>query len=187
MIGYMFDHRAADGYSANMFISSWADITRSEMPSMLPSFQRSIFNPRCPPTYSSSINDVFALLEPPIHQYNEDDGHHLLINRVYYIEGEQLNDVQLLASENGSRRSKIEAFTSFLWKIIALSMESSGDDNQMCNVALAVDGRSRLSQGDGKQKEKFMASYFGNVLSIPSGSKSSKVENLINGIVQSSK
>ncbi|MFS7898535.1 putative alcohol O-acetyltransferase [Helianthus anomalus] len=177
VIGCMFDHRAADGYSANMFISTWAEITRSEPPSMLPSFQRSILKPRCPTTYSPSIGNVFALFEPPTkpaHDQNNNNGDHMLINRVYYIEGEQLNRVQLLASENGRKRSKLEAFTSFLWKIVALSMEDSDDCNKMCNVALAVDGRSRLSQGDGEEKEKLMASHFGNVLSMPSGSKRSK-------------
>ncbi|KAI3744187.1 hypothetical protein L1987_57263 [Smallanthus sonchifolius] len=177
VIGCMFDHRAADGYSANMFISSWADVTRSETPSMLPSFQRSILNPRCPTTYSSSINDVFSLFEPPTkpnHDQNNNSGDHALINRVYYIEGEQLNKVQLLASENGRRRSKLEAFTSFLWKLVALSMVDSGNHNKLCNVALAVDGRSRLSEGDGEEKEKLMASHFGNVLSMPSGSKISQ-------------
>ncbi|KAJ0435751.1 putative alcohol O-acetyltransferase [Helianthus annuus] len=181
VIGCMFDHRAADGYSANMFISTWAEITRSKPPSMLPSFQRSILKPRCPTTYSPSIGNVFALFEPPTnpeHDHNNEKGDHMLINRVYYIEGEQLNRVQLLASENGRKRSKLEAFTSFLWKIVALSMEDSDDCNKMCNVALAVDGRGRLSQGDGEEKEKLMVSHFGNVLSMPSGSKRSKVNEL---------
>ncbi|KAK9074435.1 hypothetical protein SSX86_007033 [Deinandra increscens subsp. villosa] len=177
VIGCMFDHRAADGYSANMFISSWAQITRSESPSMLPSFQRSIINPRRPTTYSPTINNVYALYEPPSkpnHVHSNNNGDHLLINRVYYIESEQLNSVQLLASENGRKRSKLEAFTSFLWKILALSMVDSGSCDEVCNVALAVDGRSRLSQGDGEAKGKLLASHFGNVLSMPFGSKRSK-------------
>ncbi|KAF5761977.1 putative alcohol O-acetyltransferase [Helianthus annuus] len=177
VIGCMFDHRAADGYSANMFISSWADIARSKTPSMIPSFQRSILNSRCPTTYSPSISDVFSLFEPPTKQDHDGDdinGDHALISRVYYIEGDQLSKLQLLASENGKRRSKLEAFTSFLWKIVALSMEDSGNHNKLCNVALAVDGRSRLSEGDGEEKQKQMASHFGNVLSMPSGSKRSQ-------------
>ncbi|KAK1406594.1 hypothetical protein QVD17_42035 [Tagetes erecta] len=80
----------------------------------------------------------------------------------------------MLASENGERRSKLEAFTSFLWKIVALSMNNSGDYNRPCNVALAVDGRSRLSDGDGDEEQKLMASHFGNVLSMPFGSKISQ-------------
>ncbi|KAL4586437.1 hypothetical protein LXL04_011073 [Taraxacum kok-saghyz] len=179
VIGCMFDHRAADGYSANMFISSWADLTRSETPSMYPSFNRSILNSRSPTTYSSSIDNVFATFVPPpmpeINVQNDDDnGDDVLVNRVYYIEGEQLKRLQMLASENGSRRSKLEAFTSFLWKLIALCFEDSGNHNQMCNMVLAVDGRSRLGKGDGKEKEKLMASHFGNVLSMPYGGKRSQ-------------
>ncbi|KAK9051218.1 hypothetical protein SSX86_027844 [Deinandra increscens subsp. villosa] len=178
VIGCMFDHRAADGYSANMFLSSWADIARSETPSMLPSFQRSLLNPRSPTTYSSSINDVFALFEPPTKPNDDEDrndgDHHVLVNRVFCVEGEQLNRLQLLASDGGKRRSKLEAFTSFLWKIVAVSMEESGEHNKMCNVALAVDGRGRLSEGDGEEKQKLMASHFGNVLSMPSGLKRSQ-------------
>ncbi|KAM0000171.1 putative alcohol O-acetyltransferase [Helianthus debilis subsp. tardiflorus] len=177
VIGCMFDHRATDGYSANMFISSWADMARSETPSMIPSFQRSIINPRCPTTYSPSINDVFALYEPPTKQDHDGDdinGDHVLISRIYYIEGDQLSKLQLLASENGKRRSKLEAFTSFLWKIVALSMEDSGNHNKLCNVALAVDGRSRLSEGDGEEKKTLMSSHIGNVLSMPYGSKRSQ-------------
>ncbi|KVH97481.1 shikimate O-hydroxycinnamoyltransferase-like [Cynara cardunculus var. scolymus] len=174
VIGCMFDHRAADGYSANMFISSWGDLARSETPSMLPSFRRSILNPRSPTTYSSSIDNVFAIFEPPSKPDNDQNHDGLLINRVYYIEGGQLNKIQLLANENGLRRSKLEAFTSFLWKIVALSMEDSGYRNQMCNVAIAVDGRRRVSEGDGEEKEKLMVSHFGNVLSMSCGAKRSQ-------------
>ncbi|XP_076889617.1 coniferyl alcohol acyltransferase-like [Bidens hawaiensis] len=177
VIGCMFDHRSADGFSANMFISSWAEITRSEQPSMLPSFKRSILNPRCPTTYSQSLNNVYSIFEPPTkpdHDNNNKNGDYSLVNRVYYIEGEQLNRVQVLVSENGRKRSKLEAFTSFLWKIIALSMEDLDKRNQVCSVALAVDGRSRLGQGDGEEKEKLMASHFGNVLSMPFGTRRSQ-------------
>ncbi|KAJ9563879.1 hypothetical protein OSB04_009039 [Centaurea solstitialis] len=166
MIGIMFDHRIVDGYSANMFISSWANLARSETPSMLPSFQKSIFKPRTPPTYSSIMDDLFANFD-----LNRKDGDHLLVNRLYYIKGEQLNKLQMLASENGSRRSKLEAFTSFLWKTVAMSMEELGNQNQMFTMALAVDGRRMLSEGDGQEKQKLMATQFGNVVSLPFGTK----------------
>nr|GEU29146.1 shikimate O-hydroxycinnamoyltransferase-like [Tanacetum cinerariifolium] len=138
---------------------------------VLPSFGRAILDPRCPIKYSSSINDVFAIFEPPTklgHDQDHDEREPILVNRVYYIEGEQLKRVQLLASENGWR-SKLVTFTSLFWKIIALSMEESGKSNKTCNMALAVDGRRRLSEGDGEENEKLVISHFGNVLSMPSG------------------
>ncbi|CAH1416713.1 unnamed protein product [Lactuca virosa] len=100
-----------------MFISSWADITRTGTPSMFPSLERSYLNPRRPPIYSSSIDNVFAPFLPPsktVNDQNDDDGDHLLVNRIYYVEGEQIKRLQLLASENGCMRSKVKAFTSFL-------------------------------------------------------------------------
>ncbi|XP_035842262.1 anthranilate N-benzoyltransferase protein 1 [Helianthus annuus] len=172
VIGVMFDHRIADGYSANMFISSWADITRSKTPSMIPSFERSYLKPRSPTVYSQLIDNVFAPFSPPssnpdINYLGKEEGdEYLHVNRVYYIEGEQLKGLQLLVNENGARRSKLVAFTSFLWKQVALSMENSGKQNEACNVIVAVDGRRRLSE-----KEKMMMSHFGNVLSMPFGSK----------------
>ncbi|GJR34596.1 hypothetical protein Tco_1210280 [Tanacetum coccineum] len=61
--------------------------------------------------------------------------------------------------------------------IIALSIKYSGNSNKMYNVALVVDGRKRLSEGDGEEKEKLIISHFGNVLSIPSGAKRSQVKS----------
>ncbi|KAI3744190.1 hypothetical protein L1987_57266 [Smallanthus sonchifolius] len=127
VIGVMVDHRIVDGYSANMFISSWADMTRSKTPSMIPSFGRSYLKPRSPTVYSSLIDNVFATFVPPSSPDNglseEEDDEYVLVNRIYYIKGEQLKRLQLLASENGCRTSKLVAFTSFLWKEVALSME----------------------------------------------------------------
>ncbi|XP_022024924.1 anthranilate N-benzoyltransferase protein 1 [Helianthus annuus] len=150
VIGIMVDHRIVDGYSANMFISSWADITRSKTPSMIPSFERSYLKPRSPKVYSPLIDNVFAPFLPPSNPDTndlgkEDGDKYPHVNRVYYIEGEQLKMLQQLVNENGARRSKLVAFTSFLWKLVALSMENSGKQNEACNVIVAVDGRRRLS------------------------------------------
>ncbi|KAI3744188.1 hypothetical protein L1987_57264 [Smallanthus sonchifolius] len=178
VIGVLLDHRIVDGYSANMFIAAWADMTRSITPSMIPSFERSYLAPRSPTVYSPLIDNVFAPFVPPSNPDNinlseeeEEDDEYILVNRIYYIKGEQLKKLQLLASENGCRRSKLVAFTSFLWREVALSMEESGQYNEACNVVVTVDGRRRLCEGEGEKKEKLMASHFGNVLSMPYGSK----------------
>ncbi|MFS8021519.1 putative alcohol O-acetyltransferase [Helianthus anomalus] len=183
VLGIMVDHRIVDGYSANMFISSWADITRSKTPSMIPSFERSYLKPRSPTVHSPLIDNVFAPFSPPanpdINDLGKEEGdEYPHVNRVYYIEGEQLKRLQLLVNENGTRRySKLVAFTSFLWKQVALSMENSRKQDEACNVIVAVDGRRRLSEKEGEEKEKLMMSHFGNVLSMPFGSKKPQVIN----------
>ncbi|KVI02975.1 hypothetical protein Ccrd_018738, partial [Cynara cardunculus var. scolymus] len=183
VIACMFDHRAADGYSASMFVSSWADMNRSVRPTSLPSFRRSVLNPRRPTLYSTSVANLFLPLSdlPPLlqtHPKSESpepdqfDSH--LISRIYYMEGEELKRLQFLASENGCQRSKLESFTSFLWKITASFLEESGHLDHMCKIAVAVDGRQRLSEGEGVEKQTLMATHFGNVLSIPFGGIRSK-------------
>ncbi|KAF5795271.1 putative alcohol O-acetyltransferase [Helianthus annuus] len=179
VIATMFDHRVADGYSANMFVSSWADMTRSQPPSFLPSFRRSVLNARRPTVYTPLTANMFISLSnlpliqiDPNMEPNFDQD--LLISRIYYIEGDQLKKLQLLASENGCQRSKLESFTSFLWKMTAKFMEDSGHLDHVCNIAVAVDGRRRLAEGEGVEKEDIMAAHFGNVLSIPFGRNYSK-------------
>ncbi|KAI7725322.1 hypothetical protein M8C21_029670 [Ambrosia artemisiifolia] len=179
VIATMFDHRVADGYSANMFVSSWADITRSQPPSFLPSFRRSVLNARRPTIYTPSTANMFiSLSKLPLIQVDQKNEPNLdqdsLRSRIYYIKGDQLKKLQLLASENGCQRSKLESFTSFLWKITAKYMEDSGYLDHVCNIAVAVDGRRRLSEGEGVEKEDLMAAHFGNVLSIPFGRIHSK-------------
>ncbi|PWA42446.1 Chloramphenicol acetyltransferase-like domain-containing protein [Artemisia annua] len=122
--------------------------------------------------YIRSLEDVFAILEPPTKpSHDQDHGERkpILINRVYYIESEQQKRVQLFVSENGCRRSKVVAFTSLFWKIVALSMEESGASNKVCNMALAVDGRRRLNEIAGEDNEMLLILHFSNVLSMPSG------------------
>ncbi|KAK6133409.1 hypothetical protein DH2020_032873 [Rehmannia glutinosa] len=54
-------------------------------------------------------------------------------------------------------------------------MEFSGGDNY-CRLGIVVDGRNRLIDGEDETEAKLIASYFGNVLSIPFGEK--KIEEL---------
>ncbi|KAK1416228.1 hypothetical protein QVD17_32017 [Tagetes erecta] len=178
VIATIFDHRVADGYSANMFVSTWADITRSQPPSFVPSFRRSVLNARRPTVYTPTTASMFLPLSnlPSLHtdpKRGSNPDQDLLISRIYYIEGEQLKRLQSLASENGYQRSKLEAFTSFLWKVTAMFVEDSGH-GEICNMAVAVDGRRRLGEGEGVEKENLMLAHFGNVLSIPFGKIQSK-------------
>ncbi|XP_076914234.1 coniferyl alcohol acyltransferase-like [Bidens hawaiensis] len=176
VIACMFDHRVTDGYSTNMFVSSWANMTRSQPPSFLPSFRRSVLNARHPTLYAPSIANMFLSVSnlPSLQtdkrcESNDLDHQDFNISRMYYMEGDQLKRLQLSASENGWQRSKLVSFTSFLWKITAKFMEDSGHVDHICNIAVAVDGRRRLSEGEGVEKENLMAAHFGNVLSIPFG------------------
>ncbi|RVW69577.1 Shikimate O-hydroxycinnamoyltransferase [Vitis vinifera] len=172
VVACTFDHRIADAYSANMFLVSWAEMAQSKPLSVLPSFRRSLLNARRPGSYDPSLDDMYvpmSALPPPKAPQPGDD---LLINRLYYVTGEQLSLLQSLATSksNSCKRTKLESLSAFLWKMVAKSAVTENANQKICRMGTVVDGRKRLSSGD-EVKAAMMASYFGNVLSIPFGKK----------------
>ncbi|KAK3000896.1 hypothetical protein RJ639_020404, partial [Escallonia herrerae] len=186
VVACTFDHRVADAYSANMFLVSWAEIAQFKLPSQMPSFRRSHVGPRRPGRYHSSIDSTYVPVSalPPPKDHCSGSGYYQPISRIYYVEANQLNQLQSIASSvSGARinnsgvrfkRSKLEALSAFLWKLVAGYQKDMGD-NKVCKMGIVVDGRARLSEGDGKAKAKLIAEYFGNVLSIPFGEMRSEV------------
>ncbi|XP_028065966.1 shikimate O-hydroxycinnamoyltransferase-like [Camellia sinensis] len=90
-----------------------------------------------------------------------------LISRIYYIEADQLSRLQSLANHgtSGQGRTKLEAFSAFLWKLVA-AREAERD--KICRMGIVVDGRMRLREAYADiKKATLMDAYFGNVLSIP--------------------
>lgn len=86
--------------------------------------------------------------------------HDQLTSRIYHIKSDEIDRFQSQASCNGTRRSKIESFSAFLWKAIA---SGGGDDHsKTVKLGIVVDGRARLGG-----KTTSLECYFGNVLSIP--------------------
>ncbi|KAK1268021.1 hypothetical protein QJS04_geneDACA014039 [Acorus gramineus] len=194
VVACTFDHRVADAYSANMFLMAWAEtaaaiLTKRELPLVVPCLRRSLLSPRRPGHYdAASYDSLYASLPPQpkgggegaATAKHEVDGP---INRLYYITAENMELLQLRASSTGNKRSKMEAFSAFLWQILARSGSSSssssssvvvGDEiitTERCKLGVVVDGRSRLQQqqDDDPSSSSIMKAYFGNVLSIPYG------------------
>ena len=171
VVGCAFDHRIADAYYANLFIVSWAEMAQSKPLSVIPSFRRSLLNPRRPGSYHPSLDEMYvpisALPPPKAPQPGADH----LISRLYYVSAEQLSLLQTLASSGGiGKRTKLESLSAFLWKMVAKSAVMENANKKICKMGIVVDGRGRLSSGD-EDKTALMATYFGNVLSIPFGEK----------------
>ncbi|MFQ6638958.1 hypothetical protein Gotur_016339 [Gossypium turneri] len=169
VVACAFDHRVADAYTANMFLVSWAEIAQSKPASMVPSFRRSLLNPRRPGRVDPSLDEMYVPIPslPPPEENHEPTDH--LISRIFYVSSDQINELQSLASSDGDKRSKLESFSAFLWKQVA-AFAASKDRNSISKMGIVVDGRSRLGEGD-KDKATAMAYHFGNVLSVPYGSQ----------------
>lgn len=165
VVGCTFDHRIADAYSANMFFTAWSDISRNVPPALTPTFRRSHLNPRRPYHYAASIDDLYVKLSSISLQNNhssngESESRPLppsLASKIYYLEADKIEELQALASGNGKRRSKLEAFCAYLWRLVAATV----DEKANCKMGVVVDGRSWL------RTRGLPPNYFGNVLSIP--------------------
>ncbi|CAH8316767.1 unnamed protein product [Eruca vesicaria subsp. sativa] len=162
VVGCTFDHRIADAYSMNMFLLSWAEISRSDLPiSYLPSFKRSLLNPRQPLIIDSSIDQMYmpvTSLPLPQETTNPDN---ILTSRIYYIKAEAIQELQTLAG-NG-KRTKLESFSGLLWKLVAKHAATTTDSKLLnSKLGIVVDGRKKLMEQESN-------TYFGNVLSVPFG------------------
>ncbi|KAI4330218.1 hypothetical protein MLD38_028519 [Melastoma candidum] len=164
VVACTFDHRIADAYSANMFLVAWAEVAHMVPSSVVPSFRRSLISARRPLCLDASLDEMYVpvnlLPKEPSPEAEHADP---LISRIYHITAAQLDKLQCLASSNRNKRTKLESFSAFLWKMVARSAQGSGDNKLISKMGVVVDGRSRL-EGD-------LSAYFGNVLSIPFGER----------------
>ncbi|KAG1364170.1 hydroxycinnamoyltransferase 1 [Cocos nucifera] len=154
-----FDHRIADAYSANMFLVAWAETAASKTISLPPSFRRSLLTPRRSGSNDSSLDRLYVPVSslPPMAPPPSPD-QEAAVSRIYYIVADDIARIQVAA---GGQRTKIEAFTAYLWRVLS---RTARPEDKVCRMAGVVDGRSRLAPGGE------MAGYFGNVLSFPYGS-----------------
>uniref|UniRef100_A0A2N9ER15 Uncharacterized protein n=1 Tax=Fagus sylvatica TaxID=28930 RepID=A0A2N9ER15_FAGSY len=173
VVACTFDHGVVDAYSAGLFLVSWAEAAQSKHFSLLPTFHRTLLNPRRPSSYNPSLHNLYI----PITKFHPPKDSELSSNnfssRIYSVKADIINQLQSLASTNECKRTKLESFSAFLWKISAKTHDTN---KRISKLGIVVDGRTMLSFGD-KEKTKLMSSYFGNVLSIPYDSKN--VDELI--------
>ncbi|CAN6276871.1 unnamed protein product [Urochloa humidicola] len=158
VVGCTFDHRVCDAYSFNMFLVAWAAAARGGPAPPAPSFRRSFLAPRhpAPPHTTGTLADrlfVPVSRAPPALPPDA-----VAANRIYRVSAA---DVAALQAAAGQGRTKLEAFTAHLWGLHgrAASRRRVGS----CCMGVVVDGRARMFPGGA------MATYFGNVLSIPYG------------------
>ncbi|CAL0314226.1 unnamed protein product [Lupinus luteus] len=83
---------------------------------------------------------------------------HISLKRLYHINASSINMLQRLASVGSIKRTKVEAFSSYVWKIMASTIDQN---HEKCKMGWLVDGRERISKG-----KSSMSNYIGNVLSL---------------------
>lgn len=169
---FSFDHALGDASAFHKFLLSWSEISRDIPISCRPNHSRNL-RARTPPTYHSSLDQAFAkctledILNIPTPK--------TLLKRLYHVEYESISNLQKLASLDGQSRTKIEAFSAYLWKLMVRAIDVKL--HAQCKMGWLVDGRGRMGNGESDPSPD----YIGNVLSLAVGEAS--IEDLKNGTI----
>lgn len=154
-ITFTFDHALGDASAFGKFLVSWSEIAQRKPISCMPDHRRNLLA-RCPPTYHPSLDQTFVkctieeIINMPTTQ--------ILLKRLYHVDVSSINRLQQLACDSGNKRTKIEAFSAYVWKIMVTVID---ERHQKCKMGWLVDGRGRVHGA-----EDSMSNYIGNVLSV---------------------
>ncbi|XP_059663058.1 coniferyl alcohol acyltransferase [Cornus florida] len=158
---FTFDHALGDASAFGKFLLTWSEIATSKPIHCIPDHRRHLC-PRFPPSYDPSLDTTFVsctmddILNMPTRN--------ILLKRLYNIDVSSINLLQRLACIDGSKRTKIEAFSAYIWKIMVSAIDGSHEN---CKMGWLVDGRTRMCKD-----QNFMSNYIGNVLSLATGEAS---------------
>ncbi|KAL1315873.1 coniferyl alcohol acyltransferase-like [Arachis hypogaea] len=160
-IAFNFDHALGDASSFGKFIASWCEISQNKPLTCLPDHTRSL-HARTPPRYHPSLDQTF--IKCTKEDIQNISMNHISLKRLYHINASSINMLQRLASVNGAKRTRIEAFSAYVWKKMIGTIDQS---HKKYKMGWLVDGRERMSRG-----RNSMSNYIGNVLSLALGEAS---------------
>jgi len=159
-IAFTFDHALGDATSFGKFISSWCEIVQNKPLSCIPNHKRNLCA-RSPLKYQPYLDQIFIKCTMEEIQ-NMKMNKNISLKRLYHIDASSINMLQRLCSVNGTKRTKIEAFSAYVWKKMINTIDQKL--HKKCKMGWLVDGRERMSGS-----KNSMSNYIGNVLSLAFG------------------
>ncbi|PIM97708.1 Alcohol O-acetyltransferase [Handroanthus impetiginosus] len=169
-ITFTFDHALGDASAFSKFLMTWSEIATRKPISCSPDHSRNL-RARFPPSYDPSLDEAFVSCT--VEDIRTIPTISILLKRLYYIDASSIERLQRQARANGDKRTKIEAFSAYIWKVMANTININ---HECCKIGWLVDGRTRLSN-----YQKSLSNYIGNVLSVAFGE--SNVTNLKQGSI----
>ncbi|XAR70772.1 Alcohol O-acetyltransferase [Bertholletia excelsa] len=154
-ITFTFDHALGDASSFSKFLLTWSEIALEKKVSCIPDHQRNL-RARNPPRYDPWVDQAFVscTMEDIINMPTRK----IILKRLYHIDASSINRLQRIACIDGGKRTKIEAFSAYVWKVMVRVI---GESHTRCKMGWLVDGRTRMGQDPNS-----MSNYIGNVLSL---------------------
>uniref|UniRef100_K4BHP3 Uncharacterized protein n=1 Tax=Solanum lycopersicum TaxID=4081 RepID=K4BHP3_SOLLC len=120
---FTFDYALGDASSFSKFLLVWSQIARRKSLSFSPDHRRYLLRARNLPIYSPSFDESF--ISCSLH-----DIHNISTPRTPKI-----------VSIDGTKRTKIEAFSAYIWKIMVKAIDKG---HKMCKMGWLVDGRTKI-------------------------------------------
>ncbi|KAG6635919.1 coniferyl alcohol acyltransferase [Carya illinoinensis] len=157
-ITFTFDHALGDASAFGKFLVSWSEISQKKPISCIPDHSRNL-RARFPPTYHPSLDQTFV--KCTMEEITNIPTTRIRLKRLYHIDASSINTLQKLACVGGNKRTKIEAFSAYVWKVMVNTIDKS--QHSKCKMGWLVDGRARMCKNGDKN---FMSNYVGNVLSV---------------------
>ncbi|GJN40459.1 hypothetical protein PR202_gb29674 [Eleusine coracana subsp. coracana] len=179
-VSWSCNNLVVDGHSVAKLARMWSEFARSsgtktftEPPT---SYDRSIFRPREPPTYSDALNEMFTPYDHR-HLVNVLTAEDSFVDKLYYVEAQDLERLRAMAASNGGeegqqqRVSRVQAFSAYLWKSMAALVAASkrvskDDDTGFCRMGYWVDARFRVKS---PKLQAAMRNYVGNAVPYVAG------------------
>ncbi|WCJ20530.1 HXXXD-type acyl-transferase family protein [Euphorbia peplus] len=152
---FSFDHALGDASAFGKFLQSWSDTALKKQLTFMPDHQRNL-HPRYPPRYHPSLDRIFVKCS--MEDIMNMPPNNILLKRLYHIDASNINRLQRIACSNGNKRTKIEAFSAYIWKIMVTAIDKK---HERCKMGWLVDGRGRMQIP--------FSNYIGNILSIGIG------------------
>jgi hypothetical protein len=109
-VAWRTNHVVVDGCALSSLVTAWSEFTRlgGTLPAAArPNHGRSVFRPRAPPSYSTSLDDAFTPLDAR-RQVNVLRADQSSIHRFYYIEASDVARLREAASRGGERATRVQ-------------------------------------------------------------------------------
>ncbi|KAK2998273.1 hypothetical protein RJ639_024170 [Escallonia herrerae] len=141
LITFTFDHTLGDASAFSKFLLTWSEIATKKPISCLPDHRRGL-RAQFPPTYDPTLDQVFVscTLQDIVHMPTIN----FMVKRPYYVAVSNIDQLQRLACTYAHERTKIEAFSAILWKIMVRIIDET---HTTCNMAFGEASVVEVKQG----------------------------------------
>ncbi|OEL17372.1 hypothetical protein BAE44_0021610 [Dichanthelium oligosanthes] len=162
-VAWSSNNLVLDGNSAMRLVRTWSELARSGTIAAVgaPSYDHSALRPRDPPSYSAALDEMFTPFDDR-HLVNVLTAKDSVVERLYYIEAQDIATLQAMASSEGQRASRVQAVSAYLWKTLAAVVGASklSPKATSCRMGWWVDARWRVTS---PELRAAMSNYVGNV------------------------